>query len=57
MTPPEKIEGKEEIVLNKQFLLFTQCFLLNRKIASPFVKIYDIISVLAAELEELKIGI
>ena len=41
---------------NEQFLLFPQCFLLNQKIVSPFVNIYDIISLFAAELEEPKIG-
>ena len=48
--------GKEEIARNEQFLLFPQCFLLNQKIASPFVNIYDIIHVFLflAELEELK---
>ena len=49
--------GKEEIAHNEQFLLFPQCFLLNQKIISPFVYIYDIISLFAAELEEPKIGI
>ena len=49
--------GKEEIACNEQFLLFPQCFLLNQKIVSPFVNIYDIISLFAAELEEPKIGI
>ena len=48
--------GKEEIARNEQFLLFPQCFLLNQKIASPFVNIFDIISLSAAELEEPKIG-
>ena len=43
-TALENIEGKEEIVRNEQFLLFPQCFLLNQKIVSPFVNIYDIIS-------------
>ena len=47
--------GKEEIARNEQFLLFPQCFLLNHKIVSPFVNIYDIISLYAAELEEPKI--
>ena len=51
----EKIVGKEEIALNKQFLLFPQCFL-NQKIVSPFVRIYDITSLFAAELEEHRIG-
>ena len=49
--------GKEEIAHNKQFLLFPQCFLLNQKIVFPFVNIFDIISLFAAELEEAKIGI
>ena len=52
----ENIEGKEKIAQNEQFLLFPQCFLLNQKIESPFVNIYYIISLFAAELEELKIG-
>ena len=55
-TTVENIVGKEEIALNEQFLLFPQCFLLNQKIVSPFVNIYDIISLFAAELEEPKIG-
>ena len=49
--------GKEEIARNEQYLLFPQCFLLNQKIVSPFVNIYDIISLLAAELDESKTGI
>ena len=53
----ENIVGKEEIARNEQFLLFPQCFLLNLKLASPFVNIYDIISLFIAELEESKIGI
>ena len=53
----ENIVGKEEIVCNEQFLLFPQCFLLNQKIISPLVNTYDIISLLAAELEEFKIGV
>ena len=52
----ENILGKEEIARNEQFLLFPKCFLLNQKIVSPFVNIYDIISLFAAELEEPKIG-
>ena len=52
----ENIVGKEEIAHNEQFLLFPQCFLFNQKIISPFVSIYDIISLFAAELEEPKIG-
>ena len=52
----ENIVGKEEIALNEQFLLFPQCFLLSQKILSPFVHIFDIISLFVAVLEELKIG-
>ena len=52
----ENIVGKEEIARNEQFLLFPQCFLLNQKIVSPFVNIYDIVTLFAAELEEPKIG-
>ena len=53
----ENIVGKEEIARNEQFLLFPQCFLRNQKIISPFVNIYDIISLFAAELEGPKIVI
>ena len=53
----ENTLGKEEIARNEQFLLFPQCFLLNQKIVSPFVNIFDIISLFTAELEEPKIGI
>ena len=49
--------GKEETAHNKQFLLFPQCFLLNQKIVSPFLNMFDIISLIAVELEEPKIGI
>ena len=52
----ENIVGKEEIACNEQFLLFPHCFLLNQKSLSPFVNIFDIISLFAAELEEPKIG-
>ena len=51
----ENIVGKEEIAGNKQFLLFPQCFLLIQKIASPFVDIFDTISIFGAEFEEPKI--
>ena len=47
----ENIVGKEEIARNEQFLLFPECFLLNQKIVSSFVNIYDIMSLFAAELE------
>ena len=53
----ENIVGKEKIARNEQFLLFPQCFLLYQKTASPFVNIFDIISLFAAELKEPKIGI
>ena len=52
----ENIVGKEEIAHNEQFLLFPQCFLLNQKTVSTFVNIYDIISLIAAELGQPKIG-
>ena len=48
--------GKEEIACNEQFLLFPQCFLLNEKLASQFVNIYDIISLFTAESEKPKIS-
>ena len=51
----ENIVGKEETARNEQFLLFPKCFLLNQKIVPPFVNNYDIISLFAAELEEIKI--
>ena len=47
----ENIVGKEETARNEQFLLFPQCFLLNQITAFPFVHIFDIISLYAAELE------
>ena len=53
----ENIVGKEEIARNEKFLLFPQRYLLNQKIISPFVNIYDIISLFVAELEEPKIGL
>ena len=53
----ENILGKGEIASNEQFLLFPQCFLLNQIIITPFVLVFDIISLFAAELEGLKIGI
>ena len=52
----ENIVGKEEIARYEQFLLFPQCFLFNQKTVSPFVNIFDIISLFAAELEEPKTG-
>ena len=57
-TACENIMGKEEIAGNAQFLLFPQYFLLNQKIVSQFINIFDIIShIFAAELEEHKVGI
>ena len=53
----ENIAGKGEIARYEQFLLFPQCFLLNQIIVSPFFHVIDIISLLAAELEEPKIAI
>ena len=53
----ENIVGKGEIACNEQFLLFRQCFLPNQIIISPFVHIFDIISLFAAEFEEPKIDI
>ena len=53
----ENIVGKEEIACKKQFLPFPQYFLLNQIIVSLFVHIFDILSFLAVELEDPKIGI
>ena len=53
----ENIVGKGENAHNELFLLFPQCFLFNQKIVSPFVHVFDIISLLATEFEESKIGI
>ena len=39
MTAVENIAGKEEIARNEQFLLFPQCFLLNR-IFVPHLSIF-----------------
>ena len=49
--------GKGEFARDKQFLLFPQCFLLKQITVSPFVHIFAIIYLFAAELEEPKIGI
>ena len=43
----ENIVGKE-IACDEQFLLFPQCFLLDLKIVSPIVNIFDIISLFDA---------
>ena len=53
----ENIVGNGEIALNEQFLLFSQCFLLNQISESLFIHIFDIISLFAAELDEQEIGI
>ena len=53
----ENIVGKGEIALDKQFLLFPQCFLHNQITVSTFVHSFDFISLFAAELQKLKIGI
>ena len=53
----ENIVGKGEIARNKQFLLFTQCFLLNQIIVSPFDHIFDATSLFAAQFGGAKIGI
>ena len=56
-TALENIVGKGEIAHYEQFLLFPQCFLLNQIIVSQFVRIFDIISLFAAEFKEPKTGI
>ena len=53
----ENIVGKGEIAHNEQFHLFPQFFLLNQIVVFPFIHVFDIISLFAAELEEPKIGI
>ena len=50
----ENIVGKGEIARNEQFLLFLQRFPLNQITVSPFVHMFDIISLFAVELEEPK---
>ena len=49
--------GKREIARNEQFLLFQQCFLLKHLTVSPFVRIFAVISLFAAEMEEPEIDI
>ena len=49
--------GKGEIARNEQFLLFPQRFLLNQIIVSPFVHIFDVISLFTAKFDEPKIGL
>ena len=53
----ENIVEKGEIARNEQFLLFPQCFQLNQILVSPFVRIFNIISLFAVELDEPKIEI
>ena len=53
----ENFVGKGEIARYEQFLLFPPCFLHNLIFVSPFFCIFDIVSLFAAEMEELKIGI
>ena len=43
--------------VKEQFLLFPQCFQLNQIIVYTLVYIFDIISLFAAEWDELQIGI
>ena len=56
-TALENIMGKGEIACNEQFLLFPQFFLSNQIIVSPFVHIFDIVSLFGAEVEKPRIGI
>ena len=53
----EDIVGKEEIARNDQFLFFPKCFQLNQITVSPFVHIFDVMSLSALDLEEPKIGV
>ena len=53
----ENIVGKGEIAHNEQFLLIPQCFLLNPMIESPVIHNFDIMSLFAAEFEDLETGI
>ena len=53
----ENIVEKEEIARNEQFLHFPQSLFYSiRKLYPPFVNIYDIISLFAAESEKPKVG-
>ena len=47
-TAMENIVGNGEIARDEQFLLFPQCFQLKQIIVSPFVRIFDIISLFSA---------
>ena len=53
----KNIVGKGEIARNEQFLLFPQCFQVNQISVSPFVHIFDIISLFPVESEEPKTGL
>ena len=53
----ENIVGKGEIARDEQFPLFLECFLLNQIIVSPFLHIFDIISLFVAEFEGPEISI
>ena len=53
----ENSVGKGRFDCNEQFFLFPQCFLLNQIIVSPFVHVFEILSLFAAEFEEPKIGL
>ena len=57
LTTYENIVGKWEIARNEQFLIFPTMFSTQSKILSPFVHIFDIISLFADEFEKRKIGI
>ena len=52
----ENIVGKGEIARKEKFLLFLQCFLLDQITVYPFVHIFYIISLFAAEFEEPKLA-
>ena len=52
----EKIVGKGEIACYEQFLLLQQCFLPNQITVSPFVHIFDIVSLFGAEFEKLELA-
>ena len=51
----ENIVEKGEIARYEQFVLFPQCFLFKQITVSPFVHIFAIVSLFAAELEEPRI--
>ena len=53
----KNIVVKEEIACYEQLLFFPQRFLLKKKIVTPFVNVFNIISLFAAKLEKPKIGI